>query len=271
MRTLLTATAVLALAACNKPAATPVAPPPPPASAPVAPTAPAPVAAETPPVIVATYLCAGGKSLVAGYPTPTSVLVIWQDRAYTLTQAQPPAASGARYTGSGLQWWSKGLTDATLSILKPGEETASDPGMTCTAQLASATTPAPGAPGALPVGTPAVPEIGPGSAQGAADVMRTYYALLEKRNSVAGATYRVDGAAENLSQYSALSAQVGAPGAIAVSGATLTVEVPVVLSGRMADGSAFKKSGKAVLKRTADTPAATPEQRTWRIDRINLK
>jgi membrane-bound inhibitor of C-type lysozyme len=269
MRAFFAASAFLALAACDKPASTPAALPPPP---PLPTASAAPVPAPAPvnePVVVANYLCVGGKTVEAGYPTPTSALVIWQGRAYTLTQAS--AASGGRYTGSGLQWWSKSLTDAVLSTLKPGEEIASGPGMTCTVQLASATTPAPGMPGGLPAGTPLVPEVGPGSAQGAAEVVRTYYALLSKRNSVLAATYRADGTPENLSQYATLDAQVGAPGAITGAGNTLTVEVPVALSGRMADGSALKKSGKAVLKRANDGPSSTPEQRTWRIDRISLK
>lgn len=268
MRALFAASAFLALAACSKPAETPAAPPPPVATAPVTP--PAPIAAPvTPPVLMAHYLCTGGKTLEAGYSSPTTVLVIWQDQAYTLTLTDPPPASGARYTGFGQQWWSKGATNATLSPLKPGETMASDPGLDCVAQIAGAS-PAPGMPGALPEPA-AQPLTGPTSAQGAADVVRSYYGLLAKRDSVAAAKYRSDGTPENLSQYAALSAQVGAPGVIVVTGATLSVEAPVVLSGRMADGSAFKKSGKAVLKRANDTPGSTPEQRTWRIDRITLK
>ena len=111
----------------------------------------------TPPVIMAHYLCVGGKTVEAGYPTPTTVLLVWQGSAYTLTQAQ--VASGARYTGFGLQWWSKGLTDATLSTLKAGEEAASDPGLACKAQLTPATPPAPGTPGALAADGTLIPEI----------------------------------------------------------------------------------------------------------------
>ena len=260
MKALVAASALLALAACNKPAATPVAPPPAPvATAPLAP--PAPVAA---PVIMAHYLCAGGKTLDAGYPSPTTVLLIWQSNAYTLTRSQ--SGSDARYAGFGLQWWSKGLTDATLSTLKAGEMVASDPGMICKAQIGGLTSPAPGTPmGSATEGTPLAAAAGPVSAQAAANVVQAYYALLEKRSSVSAAANRVDGVPENLSQYSTLHAKVGAPGAIVVTGSTLTVEVPVVLSGRLADGAAFTKAGKAALKRSND--ATSP----WLIDRINLK
>ncbi len=263
MRALFPVATLLALAACDKPAATASVQPTPVATAPLAP--PAPVAAPvTAPVIMAHYLCAGGKTLDAGYPSPTTVLLIWQSNAYTLTRST--SGSDARYAGFGLQWWSKGLTDATLSTLKGGEAVASDRGMACKAQIGALTSPAPGtAMGSPADGTLIAAAAGPLSAQGAANVVQAYYALLEKRSSVSAAANRVDGVPENLSQYSTLHAKVGAPGAIVVTGSTLTVEAPVVLSGRLADGAAFTKSGKATLKRPND--ATSP----WLIDRINLK
>ena len=92
MRILLAATTLLALAGCNRPAATPVVPAAVAAPPPVAPP-PAPVTgAVNPPVTIANYLCTGGKTVEAGYPSATTVVVIWQGHAYTLTQA--PAASG---------------------------------------------------------------------------------------------------------------------------------------------------------------------------------
>jgi membrane-bound inhibitor of C-type lysozyme len=274
MRAFLAGSALLALAACNKPAAPPPRPPPP-----VVATAPAvvepelePGTAPATPVAITAYACAGGKPLEAGYPNPTSALVIWQGRAYTLTQA--PAASGARYTGSGLQWWTRGLTNGAISTLKPGEELSTEIGVECVAgPAAPVVPPAPGTPGGLPDDKTPISEAPflSTSAQGAANVVQTYYALLEKRSSVDAAKYRADGAPENLSQYASLHAQVGAPGAIQKAGAAFTVEVPVVLSGRMADGAAFNRSGKLVLRRIGDAPGSTPAQREWRIERFNLK
>ncbi len=270
MRLLFAASAVLALAACSKPAATALAPPPPVAPPPMAAGSPPAEAVPAAPVVVAAYLCTGGKTLQAGYPTPTTVLLVYQGRAYTLTQST--AASGARYAGFGLQWWSRGITKATLSTLKPAETIASDPGVECTAQITPMTPLAPGAPGALTAdGTPAPDAaLGPTSAQGAATVVQSYYALLEKRSSVEASKFRVDGTPENLSGYAMLHAQVGAPAAVQTAGAMLSVEVPLTLTGRLADGTAFKKSGKVVLKRAGDTPGSTLEQRAWRIDRISL-
>jgi membrane-bound inhibitor of C-type lysozyme len=275
MRAFLAASALLALAACNKPAATPPRPPPPPPVSPavVAPELGPEAAPVNPPVTIATYACTGGNILEAGYPNATNALLIWQGRAYNLTQA--PAASGARYTGGGLQWWTRGPTHGTLAILKTGEEIATDPGLECVAGEAAAatTTAAPGTPGALPDDKTPIAEtpIAPTSAQAAANVVQTYYALLEKRSSVDAAQYRADGTPENLSQYSSLHAQVGAPGTIQKAGRAFTVEVPVVLSGRTADGAAFSRSGKLVLRRLGDVAGSTPAQREWRIERFNLK
>lgn len=275
MRALLAGSALLALAACNKPAAPPPRPPPPPPAASpavVAPELTPPAAPVNPVVTITSYICTGGKPLEAGYPNPTSAVVIWQGRAYSLTQAI--AASGARYTGFGLQWWTRGLTHGTISTLKAGEEIATDPGLECVAgELAPVTPPAPGTPGGLPDDKTPISEapFAPTSAQGAANVVQTYYALLEKRSSVDAAKHRADGMPENLSQYSSLHAQVGAPGAIQKTGGSLTVEVPVVLSGRLADGSPFNRSGKLLLRRVGDVAGSTPAQREWRIERFNLK
>jgi membrane-bound inhibitor of C-type lysozyme len=287
MRVFLAGSALLALAACNKPAATPPRPPPVAASPAVVAPEPEPEldgAPVNPVVTITTYACTGGKPLEAGYPNPTSAVVIWQGHAYTLSSA--PAASGARYTGFGLQWWTRGPTHGTLATLKAGEQIATDPGVDCVAgeptpvtpatpgtPAAPVNPPAPGTPGGLPDDKTPISEapFSPTSAQGAAKVVQTYYALLERRSSVDAAKYRADGTPENLSQYSSLHAQVGAPGAIQGAAGSLSVEVPVVLSGRLADGSAFHRSGKVVLRRINNVPGSTPAQREWRIERFNLK
>jgi membrane-bound inhibitor of C-type lysozyme len=80
---------------------------------------------------VTTYRCVDGQVIVAGYPDPSTAVVTYKDHAYTLTKQV--SASGARYTGYGLQWWVKGAA-ATISALKPDESIASDRGLACSAE-----------------------------------------------------------------------------------------------------------------------------------------
>lgn len=114
--------ALLGLAACNKPAEQAKAPEAPAAATP----APAP-AASTP----TTYACDDGASVKASYPDADTAVVELDGKAHTLKIAV--SASGARYVGDGLQWWTKGMTDGQLSPLKAGEDIASAPGVNCKA------------------------------------------------------------------------------------------------------------------------------------------
>lgn len=91
----------------------------------------APVAGE--PVL---YACANGATVTVtlepaanGWDT---VRLALSGREAVLVRA--PAASGTRYVGDGLQWWSKGLVEANLAALAEGEDVASDPGTACAAQ-----------------------------------------------------------------------------------------------------------------------------------------
>lgn len=59
-----------------------------------------------PDVRVLRYACADGSTIVAGYPDAQTAIVTWKNHAYTLKLA--PGASGARYTGFGLQWRTAG-------------------------------------------------------------------------------------------------------------------------------------------------------------------
>jgi membrane-bound inhibitor of C-type lysozyme len=118
--------ALIGLGACDERTAEPL--PVPPAAGPVNPDAG-----------VTAYRCVDGQTIVAGYPDRTTAVVTYKDHAYTLKLA--PADSGARYTGYGLQWWVKDRR-AALAGLKPGEERASDPGLTCVAEAAGSAKPA---------------------------------------------------------------------------------------------------------------------------------
>ena len=111
--------ALLGLAACNKPAEQ--------AQAPQAPAAAPPPTAATP----TTYACDDGRSLKASYPDTDTAVVELDGQTHTLKIAI--SASGARYVGDGLQWWTKGMADGQLSPLKAGEDIASAQGVNCKA------------------------------------------------------------------------------------------------------------------------------------------
>jgi membrane-bound inhibitor of C-type lysozyme len=114
-------TLALALGACRDPATGARAPATPPRAA---------EGSVNPGVSVVVYACADGQAITAGYPDRETAVVTYKDHAYTLRLAR--SASGARYIGYGLQWWTKGA-HASMAALKPGEDTAA-PGLDCTAE-----------------------------------------------------------------------------------------------------------------------------------------
>ena len=109
-----------ALAACGRgqPASSPPAPEAAPAAAP---------AVQTSPIL---YRCGNGRTLEATYADDKAIIQ-WGGKRHELKAAQ--SASGARYVGDGLQWWTKGMRDGSLSQLALGELVASDVGISCTA------------------------------------------------------------------------------------------------------------------------------------------
>lgn len=267
MRATLAAAVALSLGACSRPA--PTVAPPAPAETPAAASASAgPV---NPPAKVTTYRCADGQTVEAGYPDSQTAIVTYKGHAYTLKIAR--SGSGARYTGMGLQWWTKGLDDGTISALKPGEDIASATGLACSTKgFAAVEPPAPGQPGGLPDDRTPVSEapFSPTSAQAAADVVQTYFALLEAGKTGEAAKLRRDGQAPDLSPYAAYHAQVGAPGESEGAAGSIYVEIPVVIYGRLKAGGELHQSGKVTLRRVNDVPGSTADQRRWHIERIDL-
>lgn len=120
----------------------------------------------------------------------------------------------------------------------------------------------------------------PDSAQGAADVVQTYYALLGERDyararalwqpGTSGAGASPAAFAAQFARFVEYRGQVGAPGAIEAGAGQRFVTVPVQVSARLADGSHFDQRGDAVLHRTADVDGATAEQRRWRLSAVTL-
>ncbi|GAW42495.1 Membrane-bound lysozyme-inhibitor of c-type lysozyme [Brevundimonas sp. SH203] len=71
------------------------------------------------------YACGSGVTIEARYPNKTSAQMTYKGQDYVLRNVQ--AASGARYIGSGVEWWTTsrdGREVATLSLLSPNEEVA---------------------------------------------------------------------------------------------------------------------------------------------------
>lgn len=104
----------LTVAACSQEAAEPPAP-----------VSPSPTTA-TPAAPPVSYACESGQSVTVSYPDTSTAQLTYQDQTYTLRTVQ--AASGARYTGSGIEWWTAtrdGTESATLSRLGPNEEVGS--------------------------------------------------------------------------------------------------------------------------------------------------
>jgi hypothetical protein len=116
------------------------------------------------------------------------------------------------------------------------------------------------------------------SAQGAADVVQTYYALLEEgRYAEARRLWSGAGQASGMSEaafaasferYAGYHAQIGAPGAIEGAAGSLYVEVPIVLSGQSTDGAPFNRQAKVTLRRINDVPGSSAGERRWHIHRI---
>jgi hypothetical protein len=138
----------------------------------------------------------------------------------------------------------------------------------------------PGAPGGLPhEATPlAEAPFDARSAQGAAQVVQTYYALIEAGRY--GEARRLWGGggdargrteadfAADFAAYRDYHAQVGAPGRIEGAAGSSFVAIPVQLYGRLRDGSRFRRPATVTLRRVNDVPGATAEQRRWRISDI---
>ncbi|MFD3263595.1 hypothetical protein [Phenylobacterium ferrooxidans] len=143
--------------------------------------------------------------------------------------------------------------------------------------------PAPGTPAGLADDRTPISEapFTPQSAQGAADVVQTYFALIgEKKYADAWALWGDGGKASGMSQadfvasfdkYSQYSGNVGAPGQIEGAAGSSYVEVPAIAFGRLKTGAPFNLKGPITLKRVNDVPGASAEQRKWRIQTSGLK
>ncbi len=173
IRTACTAVSALALfaaAACTPEAGTP--------PTPVTPS-PLPVGTTTPSV---SYACESGQSITVAYPETATAHLTYDGQTYALRAVQ--SASGARFAGSGLEWWSAardGTESATLSRLGPDEDVG-----VAVLERCSRPSSGPIAPGPLPEPQPA-----PGGVLAAATPCRGPQLKLSVDGGDAGAGNRV--------------------------------------------------------------------------------
>lgn len=78
-----------------------------------------------------TYTCKDGRIVKAAYPDPDTAVITLNGQTHRLHATV--SADGARYVDDRWQWWAKGMHQAQLAPLKPGETIASDSGVACTA------------------------------------------------------------------------------------------------------------------------------------------
>jgi hypothetical protein len=151
------------------------------------------------------------------------------------------------------------------------------------AELAPVSPPAPGTPGGLPDDRTPISEapFSPTSAQGAANVVQTYYAHLSEGHY--GEAWRLwtqggqgsglseDAFTASFAQYSSYNANIGAPGEMEGAAGSSFVTVPVVIYGRKKSGEEVHELGEATLRRVNDVPGSSAEQRAWHLFKIDLK
>jgi hypothetical protein len=114
------------------------------------------------------------------------------------------------------------------------------------------------------------------SAQGAADVVQTFYALIEEHRYAEARRLRrdaigADAFAAAFAAYADYHALVGAPGAVEGAAGSSYVEVPVTVYGRRRTGEPFRERGILTLRRVNDVDGSTAEQRRWHIERSDVE
>jgi hypothetical protein len=144
-----------------------------------------------------------------------------------------------------------------------------------------AAVPAPGQPGGLADDRSPVSEapFTKTSAQGAADVVQTYYALLEEHDyAAARRLWRTGGEgsgptaqafAESFRDFREYHAQVGKPGEIEGAAGSLFVSVPVQIHGVDVSGKSFSRLATVTLRRVNGVPGASADQLRWHIDQVS--
>lgn len=93
------------------------------------------------------YACESGKTIAVAYPDAQTARLSYEGRDYLLTNVV--SASGARYAGEGLEWWTAsrgGQESATLSRLAQGDPAGGAVIERCSRPVAASAPPPSGAP-----------------------------------------------------------------------------------------------------------------------------
>lgn len=119
------------------------------------------------------------------------------------------------------------------------------------------------------------------SPQVARSVLQTYYRLIAGKQydqarrlwtqSAEGRGLTVEDFAKSFEQYESYEAKVGEPGPMEGAAGSIFVTLAVEVEARGRSGEEIRMAGEATLRRTNDVPGSTPEQRSWRIYRIELR
>ena len=120
----------------------------------------------------------------------------------------------------------------------------------------------------------AAPEAPPdgADARAAADVLKTYYRLIEAGQYEQAWRLRWESDAGDASDFAAhfgdyaeYHATVGNPSEVQGAAGSSYIEIPVQLYGQMKNGESFGSAGTVTLRRVNEVPGATAAQRRWRI------
>ena len=163
------------------------------------------------------------------------------------------------------------LLTAACSQQRGPPESTNKASVNESAEQTSLQPPAPGDPRGLPDDrSPAEGPIDPKSAQGAAQVLQSYFALLEAGKAREAEALWSDQEtpaefAGRVAGYREVHANIGAPGESEGAAGSIYVDVPVQMYGRLRDGKEFSSRGTMTLRRVNDVPGSTAEQRQWHI------
>ncbi|HEX7117049.1 MAG TPA: hypothetical protein VF193_18115 [Steroidobacter sp.] len=121
----------------------------------------------------------------------------------------------------------------------------------------------------------------PKSPQAAKSALETYYRLIASKQydqarrlwtqSGEGSGQTVEDFAKSFEQYESYAAEVGEPGLMEGAAGSIFITLPVEVEARKRSGETIRMAGEATLRRANDVPGSTPQQRSWRIYRIELE